>query len=96
MEHARARLRDEEKRRDRPAKMWGNGITIFNVHFTAGVVLGTLVFLAGLSGLVALVLARLSGFGGRLAMGRLIGLALVTTIIGAVTLYRSLVLGEED
>jgi hypothetical protein len=85
MKQARARLRDEEKRSARPARTWGGGITILNVHFSNGVILGTLGLIAGLCWLV-----------GGLAYRRLYYGSLIVIGLSVAMLYRALVLGEED
>jgi hypothetical protein len=95
MKQARARLRHEAKLRERPARRWGSGLTIFNVHFTRGVILGAVALVGGLCMLAWLGFAYSSGMRGR-AIGRVFGVTLVVTGFGAVMLYRALVLGEED
>jgi hypothetical protein len=85
MKQARARLRHEAKLRDRPARRWGSGLTIFNVHFTRGIILGSVGLVAGLCWLVVGLAYRRLYFG-----------SLIVTGLSAALLYRALILGEED
>jgi hypothetical protein len=70
-----------------------NGLTMFGVHFTAGVIGGSAMLV---SGLMFLTLIVLSSMGGLYLRGRILGGALAYTIIGAGVLVRSLFYGEED
>jgi hypothetical protein len=70
----------------------GGGWTLFGVHITKGVLAGAGMVISGLLCMVVFaILQAQSVISVRLFVG-----ALIYTVLGAITLYRSLVVGEED
>jgi hypothetical protein len=94
MSAARAQMEAEDKERTRLRRARGNGITFMNVHVTAGVVGGASMLVSGLACLAVLGICLANDimvYNPRIVIG-----AVVYTAIGAFTLVRALVFGQED
>jgi hypothetical protein len=92
-------LADLEHERERKqgggelGRLLASGVTLFGVHITGGVILGTLLLIIGLVNLAAVGIASSQG---RVVNSRMLIGALVCTAIGVFALVRSLLFGQED
>jgi hypothetical protein len=94
MSAARSQMEMEDKERNRLRRARGNGLTFLNVHVTAGVVGGASMLVSGLVCLAVLGICLANNimiYNPRIVIG-----AVVYTAIGAFTLVRALVFGQED
>ncbi len=74
-------------------RLLASGVTVFGVHITGGVILGTLLLIIGLVDLAAVGIATSQG---RAVNPRMLIGGLVCTAIGVFALVRSLLFGQED
>jgi hypothetical protein len=86
---------EERRREEMKMATWtrGNGLTLFGVHITAGVLGGSLMLCTGLLCLAVFVFFYKRGI---IVRPRIIAAAVVYTTLGAATLIRSLVFGQEN
>jgi hypothetical protein len=94
MDEARARLQRDEERAADVRRRGGEGLTMFGVHVTAGVVGGSLMLISGV--MCMMILAFCWSVGIVVFNPRILAGAFVGTVLGAVTLVRALVFGQEE